>query len=158
MTWKCQQQVVKPQVSQQRRKKKKKKAFLSMSFITAIQHSYCSRGPGQTCLLSRARGKHRNIHKAHTAGNWLAGGIWRRWVFADNAKAIVTAADCKPSVVNSGPNRELRKRRGEVRKALGELCQAQNNPLLKCAVKILWCSRNGHNSTRTLWRSARRYR
>lgn len=64
-------------------------------------------------MLSRAGGRHRNLHKAYTAGSWLAGGICRRWIFADNAKVIVTAADCKPSVVKSEPSRELRKRRGK---------------------------------------------
>lgn len=53
----------------------------------------------------------------------------KRWVFADNAKVIVTAADCKPSVVNSELSQELRKRKGK--KPLGKHSQAQNNALLK---------------------------
>lgn len=52
--------------------------FLYLTFSTAIQYSYCYHGPGQTCLLSRARGKDRNIHKVHTAGSWLSEEIWRR--------------------------------------------------------------------------------
>lgn len=103
--------------------------FPYLTFNTAIQYSYCYHEPGQTRFLSRANGKDRNIHKVHTAGSWLSREIWRRWIFADNAEVIVTAADCKPSVVNSELSQELRKRKGK--KQLGNLSQAQNITLLK---------------------------